>query len=234
MDPKENGVETEEILAPESQEVENGSEDASTEQKEVEGIDYKSELEAQLAKVTAEKNNYKKGLLIAKGKIEDDKFNLDESVDRASIEAHIDSLVEAKIEERLSTIKTSLTKNVVANTLSELSSNADERELIKYHYENSIVKSGLDPEAVKNDLENAKMIANKKSYFRTTKELTNALKNKSQVSGAPSGASAEKHEVTPQFLSADTIARLKERGLNAAASDPKKVAEIMKRMKGKL
>jgi hypothetical protein len=233
MDQNAIGVEEKETIAPGSQEVEKGVENASTTQEEG-VVDYKAELEAQLKKVSLERDNYKKGLLIAKGKVEDDNYEMDKTVDTAAIESRIDALVEAKIEERLSTIKTSLTKNVVSNTLSELSNNEDERALIKYHYENSIIKSGLDPDAIRSDMENAKMIANKKSYFRTTKEMATALQNKSQVSGAGVGASADKNIIEPQFLSAEIIAKLKERGFSNAASDPKKVAEIMKLMKGKL
>ena len=221
------GVEEKETIAPESQEVEKGVDNASTTQDKEVVVDYKAELEEQLIKnkkLEVEKENYKKGLLIAKGKVEDDGYEMDKTVDTAAIESRIDALVEAKIEERLSTIKTSLTKNVVTNTLSELSSNEDERALIKYHYDNSIVKTGLDPEAIRNDMENAKMIANKKSYFRTTKEMATALQNKSQVSGAGVGASAEKNIIEPSFLSAEIIAKLKERGFSNAASDPKKVA----------
>ena len=54
MNEEKNGVEAEEIIAPESQEVENSADNASNAQ---EGVDYKAELEAQLKKVSLERDN---------------------------------------------------------------------------------------------------------------------------------------------------------------------------------
>ena len=63
------------------------------------------------------------------------------------------------------------------------------------------------------DLENAKLIANKGSILKTSRELKTALQNRSQISNTSSSGS-EKPESVPQFFTAEQLKDLKSRGWN--------------------
>lgn len=168
----------------------------------VEVVDYKSELE----KVTAERDNYKQGMLGAK-EILKGKGIITDPEDIAKI-------VDEKVREGISLFTSNFSKSTVESTLASLSSTEDEKKLIQFHYENSIVKSGLDPQSVRNDLENAKLLANKKALFKEAQELKIALNNKQGISTAPHGSSqADPTDKNPDsFFSKEQIDTLKKKG----------------------
>lgn len=200
MDEKPEGVKEEGSQAPGNQEGQ--------------VVDHAAELE----KLKTERDNYKQGMLDAKDILKGKGVVTDPE--------DIAKLVDAKVEERLSIFTTNFAKSTVESTLSEISSSDAEKELIKFHYDNSIIKSGLDPASVKNDLENAKLLANKKTFFKQTKEMEIALQNKANMSSAGQGSSQEGVDIkTDNFFTAAQLLDLKKRGF-----DDKKIELLKKNM----
>ena len=179
-------------------------------------VDYEAELKAALAReaVTAsERDNYKKGLLMDKGKIPND-GTLDDIKKQAKGEPQVD-IQEIIRKTVLETASTLVQKPTLDAMLREMSSNPQERDLIKYHYEHSIVKGGLDESSVRADIEKAYAIANGKKLRKTVSEMQVAMQNRDQISNMPSGGSQDTaKEVKNSPWTADQLAEFKKRGVN--------------------
>ena len=139
---------------------------------EEEEIDYAVEL----AKAKEERDNYKEGMLSAKQKLKDG--------------GNEDEVSELKAE--LDSFKKDLTANAFEDTMLSMSENADERELIKHHYDNSLKKTGYTKEAIANDLQTARLLANRKKIERENKELRTAIINKTGVTNNGVGSNRSK------------------------------------------
>lgn len=164
---------------------EDKSQDKSDEQK---GFDYKAELE----KVQKDAQNYKEGMLVAKAKLkelkeqeEDDDVDEEENkkaqLDQEKIIEELDKRAKQREQERLG--RESL--NLVDETIGSLTDNKDEQELIKFYYENKINKSGSDKNSVKEDLEMARLLANKKRLESDNSSLKEILINKQTTKSSP-------------------------------------------------
>ncbi len=185
-------------------------------------IDYEAELKSALAReaiANSDKENYRKALLIDKGKKPDDgTVNVQEIKEQAQRESHIDveDLIQRTV---LATASTLIQKPTLDAMLKEVSINPQERDLIKYHYEHSLVKSGLDESSVRADIDKAYAIANSKRLRKTVSEMKVALDNRSQISNMPTGGSeSTASEVKNSPWTADQLAEFKKRGV-----DPNKV-----------
>jgi hypothetical protein len=186
-------------------------------------IDYEAELKAALAReaiANSDKENYRKGLLMSKGKLPDDgtlpeikeQAKADEKMSKNDIEELIQRTV-------IATASTLVQKPTLDAMLREMSNNPQERDLIKHHYEHSIVKSGLDESSIRGDIEKAYAIANGKKLRKTVSEMKVALDNRSQISNMPSGGSQPvATEVKNSFWSQEQLDEFKKRGV-----DPEKV-----------
>lgn len=157
------------------------SEDKSDEQK---GFDYKAELE----KVQKDAQNYKEGMLVAKQKLRELKEQEEEGkdteqaqLDQERIIEELDKRAKQREQERLS--RESI--NFVDETIGALTDNKDEQELIKFYYENKINKSGSDKNSVKEDLEMARLLANKKRLESDNSSLKEILINKQTTNSSP-------------------------------------------------
>lgn len=159
---------------------------ATVEQDE-DDIDYKSELD----KVTKERDNYKTGMINAKDELK-----------KKGGSATIDpDMIKEAIAEELRPIREALESQTVENKISSLTGNTDEQQLIKFHLENSIKRTG----SIDNDLANARALANAKKFEKNFNELSVANKAKSSASSASAGSNqdrgAHKAEVnTPEQL----------------------------------
>jgi delta 1-pyrroline-5-carboxylate dehydrogenase len=192
-------------------------EESVEEESQVADIDYDSELKDLVAKnaiLENERDNYKKGLLIAKGKIEDDTVDRDTKL-----------FEEMKaLREQIATLATTSIKPTVETVLDSLTSNAGEKNLIKWYYDNKIIKSGTSNSDIQADLEDAMAMANKKKILKQNEELKIAAKNKSQISNMPDSSGGDEVEVKTSKWTKEQIADLKKRGL-----DPDKVWENYKK-----
>jgi len=192
---KEDGVKEEELNAPE---VQGEGEPESLE----EVIDYEAELEkvkADNAKLEEERNNYKEGLLNLKKKTK--------SIDEVDIE----KLVADSVAKAIQPLQETVIKPSVDRILDSITDNPSKKELIKYHYENSIKQSGTSEQAIREDIENALMIADKKALKRNLEELSLSVKNRANISGQGSGSTA-KPDVKKEVLTNEQIDALKKRG----------------------
>ena len=182
-------------------------------------IDYEAELKAALAReaiVMSERDNYKHGLLMDKGKIPND-GTLNEIKEQAKGNETLGSdeirdIIRKTVLETASTLVQKPTLDAMLQTLSD---NPQERDLIKYHYEHSIVKGGLDESSVRSDLDKAYAIANGKKLRKTVSEMKVALDNRSQISNMPSGGSQDTtKEIKNSPWTKDQIEEMKKRGVN--------------------
>lgn len=194
-------------------------------------IDYEAELKSALAReaITAsERDNYKKGLLMDKGKIPND-GTLDDIKEQAKKDSTVD-IQEVIRKTVLETASALVQKPTLDAMLQEISSNPQERELIKYHYDHSIVKGGLDESSVRADIEKAYAIANGKKLRKTVSEMKVAMQNREQISNMPSGGSQDTtKEIKVSPWNAEQLAEFKKRGVN-----PDKVWQNYQKIQAKI
>jgi hypothetical protein len=184
----------------------------------VEEVDYKAEYEK--VKTNLDKAEHKIVELKTKKDDKDEFSFVDEPVDS---EEDIDSKIAKKVSEALIASRAEMTKelmsDVINEELSQLSSNEDERKLIKLHYENSIKQSGLSRESIKEDLNKAYLIANQSKFLKERKEMVEAMKAKNSIQNSSVGTNQSHEKVTkvPTLSEAD-IAFCRKHGI-----DPKTV-----------
>lgn len=84
--------------------------------------------------------------------------------------------------------KADATKDLFEVELENLSTNPDERELIRLNYEKKIVKSGFNKDAIRSDLMDAKILANRPKYEKNLNELRQTIMSKAgTVTGSTTG-----------------------------------------------
>lgn len=138
--------------------------------------DYKAEYE----KALKEKQEREEQLKKAEFTIEKLKSSESPAVDIEKLKQEIAEGFKKEID----TIKTTVTASIFEDEILRLSSNPDEAKLIRFHYENSIAKSGYDRSSIQKDLNNARTLANKPKTDAKIEEV-----KKSFVSGATMGSS---------------------------------------------
>lgn len=200
MDEQKKAVETVETAAPQP-----GVEPI---QSQAPGIDYAAELATALedkARAEAERDNYKKGLLKAKGKLPEEETDHGQDGD-------VDAIAERVAQKLMPALQASMAVETMDTILNEISSGPDERKYIMHIFK------GLDSSmgTIRERLENAKLIANKKTILKTHKELQLALDNRSQISSTAMGSNSEGMTVKTSSLSPDQRADLKKKGWDDA------------------
>ena len=180
-------------------------------------IDYEAELaevQEKLQKSEVEKENYKQGLLIAKSKLKGKQQDSDnEDTEPETIN---EEQIARKVYER---IKLEENDEFINQTLNSISSDDKEQKLIKFYYDNRVSKSGFGKDSILNDLQDAKILANKKKIMRENEELRLALSSKTTV-GKSIGSSVRKkreEKLDARFTKAD-LEFMKKRNI-----DPKTV-----------
>lgn len=165
--------------------------------------DYKAEL-------ALEKERTKK----AEGKIVELKRELKntpvEDLDDVLANEDLDKKIDDKVEQRVSALTSGLVEDFVNTELDSLTTNPDEKELMKYHYENTIRKTGLSRSAIKNDLGKAKALANSGKIMTQNAELHAALVAKKGIVNS-SGSNQDKGEPEPEFNGTPAERKLLER-----------------------
>lgn len=213
----EQGVEENPVVAPKQEEV--NYQDLLAQE-----IARANKAENDLLKSNEDRDNYKKGLLKAKGKVDDDEEE----------EETIGDLVKREIANGLRPVIQNLTKGTVESAISKISSNPDEQKLIQFYYDNKIVHSGTDEASIASDLEAAKAIANRNKLAKASEEIRIARENKNQISNNSMGTSTEGYEPKKEYFTKEQIAHL-EATAKAIGTDPaefvKKAEENAKRFK---
>lgn len=168
-------------------------------------VDYALELKKALEineKLAEERDNYKQGMLSAKGKLK--AKDSDEEIDIAT-------LVQNAVNTAIEPIKQTISKPIVDSIIDSFTTDPDKKALIKFHYENSIKQTGTTQEAIKEDIENALLIADKKVLTKKVKELSLSVANRSSMSTTGQG-SGSKPTFEKEILSDEQINTLKKRG----------------------
>jgi hypothetical protein len=151
----------------------------------VDDIDYKAELEK------ANERLRKAEFSLYKNKKEAKVSKEDESMDEVP-DDKFEALLEQKLNERLGKLETQIVGRVLEDELSSISTNPDEQKLIRLHYENSVMKSGMDRESVRADLEKAYLIANAPKLRKMNTELSASIKaNKSKTNSSAGTSQAD-------------------------------------------
>ncbi len=196
MSTNNQGVEEKDQLAPADQEdVDNQNSGSGDQDKANPTADfYKSELEkvqAERDRLAAERENYKQGMLAAKKREKQISSGSDEG---DSEDARLDeSKILDRIDEKFAVLERDTVATNVASVLASISSDSDERKLILHHYQNSIQRSGISPEAILADLETAKFLANRRRKERDSQEIERIAVNKTTVSGTSAGTNQDRH-----------------------------------------
>lgn len=112
----------------------------------------------------------------------------------------IDTLVEEKVNAKLQDSATDLLADVLTGITDE-----KERELVKYHYENSIKPTGFTTLAIQKDVARARLIANEGKIAKENSEMKLALKAKHSTGNAGMGSNQDKKsfEQEPNYSPAD-------------------------------
>lgn len=119
---------------------------------------------------------------------------------RQSKDVDIDTLVEEKVNAKLQ----DSVPDLLADVLTGIADNK-ERELVKYHYENSIKPTGFTTLAIQKDVARARLIANEAKLTKENSELKIALKAKHSTGNAGMGSNQDKQsfEEEPNYSEAD-------------------------------
>lgn len=148
------------------------------------GIDYVAELEKSKKQLTQAEYT-----IIELKKEKKEKKDDDEEL--PDLNEELQKIREEQKQE-LDKIKIDLVKDTVSDILSSLTSNQDERELIRFNYENRIKQSGFDRQSILDDLVSAQLLANKPKLEKTITELKRTLDSEL---GKNKGGSATGHNV---------------------------------------
>ncbi len=202
-------VEKNDSQASENQDVKKEDQTASP---DASAIDYKAELEAEVArhaKTAEERENYKQGLLSAKEKNRNKKKGEEHEEEEGDEDARINAIVD----EKLSDIKKTLDVNSFDSLIHNFTTDPDEAALIRYHFENTVAPVG----SLRERIENAQLLANKKQFLKENSEMKRALESKNGVSriaaGSGSNLDVEK-SAGKEIFTAEQIAAWKKRGLD--------------------
>jgi len=107
-------------------------------------------------------------------------------------EESVREMIKSESNTQFETFKQSFVSDAVSSLLQDVSSDPAEQKLIKFHYENSIKLTGSGRAEIKNDLESAKLLANKRVIFNENAELKEALKAKQASSSDGRGNNQSK------------------------------------------
>lgn len=148
------------------------TESEGSKESEDEKIDYKAELD----RLQQERDNYKQGLLSAKDKLKklkgDSKEDGPEDGDKGQIKE-----IRDEIRQEIESMKEGFIGDYISDNIKSISENKDEFDLIKYHYDNTIVRSGTSKEAIEQDIRRAKLLANQGRFEREFEELKRTLRS---------------------------------------------------------
>ncbi len=167
-------------------------------------VDYDKELQEQVEKFEKKEQN-RDGY--AKRKAE----TKEEPEEPTDIDSQVEAAIAKALPKILPTLQSSLAEDAVETALNDLSGgNEAKKKLIKFHFENSVSPNGT----IRERMENALLIADKKAILKKQSELALALKNRAGLGASGMGASTEGQTVPDNVLSADQLRDLKAKGWN--------------------
>lgn len=160
---------TDETTVEETVEEEEKSE---SEEEPQEAVDYKKQLEEEKARrERAEKK------VVELKKSNKSSVDVDEVI----------SIAKQALKEEFESQKAEEIDVTTSEILAQIATSPEEKELIEFHYANTINKSGYTKQSIYQDLTRAKLLANEQKLIKQNAELKKALISKSTIS-APSFA----------------------------------------------
>jgi hypothetical protein len=163
------------------------NEDVKSEEQDKQEFDYEAELD----RVKQVAQNYKEGMMSAKAKLKELKEQEEEegeTEENTQAQADLEDVIEELDKRAIKREQERIGQQAVAyidDELSNLTDNKKEQELIKFYYENRINKSGSDKASVKEDLEMARLLANRKRLEKDNSALKEILINKQTTNSSP-------------------------------------------------
>jgi hypothetical protein len=206
----------EEITNVDDTTIQNGAEETV----ETSEIDYDQEFNNVVEKFETTERN-REGYLKRVSNKADEGTERGEDLD---VQAQVEAALAKSLPKFIPQLQATLSEDTVEAVLNELSTSDSERKLIRFHFENSVGINGT----IRERLENAKLIANKKTILKTQKELTVALQNRQGLSNAGIGSHTQGMEVKDNFFSQDQLNALKARGW-----DDKKIERLKSNLQKK-
>lgn len=185
-----------------------------------------AEVEEEVGSEASEDVDYKKELEKVQGTLKKAEHTIVElKKERKESTEGIDDRVKEEVNSQMNAIRADMAQDAIDDTLNSISSNEDEKNLIKFHYENSIKQTGFSRQAIENDLVNAKILANRTKIFKENSELKEALKAKKSISNLSLGANQDIKKPDKPKLSEKEMELLKRR----AKGDPQKLKELVQK-----
>lgn len=163
-------------------------------------VDYAAELEKEKKARELKEKELSQAQHVIETLKKEKKEKPNEDDDKPTID--VDDIIKQVKEEssrEIEAFKLEQSKDTLEEVLRSASNDPKEQELIRFHYENSIVKKGFSRSSIIDDIENAKVLANKNKLTKIFSEVS-----KSQAAqSARSGGSASGQ---PVELSDDSLA----------------------------
>lgn len=174
--------------------------------KTTEEIDYEKEFTEAVENFDrAEKN--REGYLKRKQATEGAEEKTGEAGD---VQSQVEEALAKALPKFIPKLQSTLAEDTVEATLNDLAGgNEAKKKLIRFHFENSVGANGT----IRERMENALLIADKKTIMKTQKEMAVALQNRQGLSNTgQQGNSTEGQQVKDNFFSPEQLASLKAKG----------------------
>lgn len=158
-------------------------------------VDYKSMLEAEKAKLQKAEEKIVKLKKSQKQVPKEEEEEVEEEVE----EDRVAQIVKEQIVKIKDQVRSEIVQSEVEELLGEISSNPDEQALIKHIYENRLQRSGFTRSSIREDLINAKVLANRDTLLKSNKELSEALRSKSSLQTTANFSSGTRDVKKPEM-----------------------------------
>ncbi len=187
-------------------------------------IDYDKEFQEsveQFERAEQNRTGYQKRKANKTGKAGEEEESEDETP--TDVEAQVAAALAKELPKFIPKLQNSLAEDTIETLLTELSGgNESKKKMLRWNFENKVSANGT----IRERMENALLITDKKAIQKRQTELTTALQNRSGLGASGLGSSTEGQQVSDNILSADQIADLKSRGW-----DDKKIATFKKNLR---
>jgi len=164
-----------------------------------ENVDFKAELEKEQARNAEKLKKAEFTIMELKKKAKEGE---NAGVDIVALEESLREKLAKEQEAKFNEFKAEQAKSSIDTEIAKLTSNPDEQALIKFNYENRIVRSGFDQKSIADDISNAYVLSNKPRMEKTIEELRQkALSNMTKKAGdaAPSDPKPNTKVLSPEM-----------------------------------
>ncbi len=140
-----------------------------------------------------------------------------------SIQEQVDAAIAEALPKIVPKLQGTLAEDTIENLLTEMSGDDEaKKKLLRWNFENKVTAVGT----IRERMENALLITDKKVIQTTQREMATALKNRAGLGASGLGSSTEGQTVGDNILSADQVTDLKSRGW-----DDKKIERFKKNLR---